>query len=136
MGMFDSLYVPCPSCGKGVEFQSKEADCAMDVWRSVDDAPTAVLWDVMNEPTYCSACGYWMALVDPAHPPGPPPRPALQAVSVRSPDNPKIHTHDGRIRWWPYESEPFSFADIIVNNIAITPDKASRLPSSEAGDGE
>lgn len=30
MGMFDSLYVKCPKCGKEVEFQSKSGRCCMD----------------------------------------------------------------------------------------------------------
>ncbi len=27
MGMFDSVFVPCPKCGEMLEFQSKEGKC-------------------------------------------------------------------------------------------------------------
>lgn len=112
MGMFDSLYLPCPRCGEGVEFQSKADECSMTVWRSVDDAPTDVLYDVMNEPAYCRKCDGWMALVDPAFPPGQgKPRPVLRAVKVRTPDNPHIHSTQTFLRWWP-DDKPFTFADI------------------------
>lgn len=30
MGMFDSVYIPCPHCGKNNEFQTKSGDCSLD----------------------------------------------------------------------------------------------------------
>lgn len=116
MGMFDSLYVPCPKCGKNVEFQSKASHCMMDTWRSFDDAPRSVLIDVMNEPHYHQACGSWVALIDPALPPGW--RPSLQTVLVKAPAKPEVHSSG--FQWWPDE-QPFTMADVLAD----CPDKTS-----------
>lgn len=107
MGMFDSLYVPCPKCGKNIEFQSKAWDCMMDSWRSFDEAPAAVLFDVMNDPHYHVSCGTWVALVDPAHPPGW--RPQLTARTVKPPNDPPTHTQG--FKWWP-DGQEFTFDDL------------------------
>lgn len=108
MGLFDSVWVPCPRCGKPVEFQSKALDPCMETF-SLADAPAEILFDVMNWPHYCGACGQWFALIDPNHPPGRRPKPALRAAKVRTPDNP--HTHPQGMRWWPDDVE-FSYDDI------------------------
>ena len=106
MGMFDSLYVPCPKCKKRVEFQTK--------WNrematlSLENAPSEILFDVMNNPHYCKACGQWMVLVDPAYPPGPRARPNLRVAEVRAPENPP---HSPEMKWWPFE-RPFTYADL------------------------
>jgi len=36
MGMFDSLYVNCPECGKELEFQSKSGECALSAYTEKD----------------------------------------------------------------------------------------------------
>lgn len=109
MGMFDSVYVKCPHCAAPVEFQSKEWDCNLDVY-SLDNAPTDILRDIMNYPQHCEKCGGWMALVDPAFPPGPAPRPDLRAAAVIAPEAP--HTHPQGMKWWPHD-RPFSFDDLV-----------------------
>lgn len=112
MGVFDSVYVPCPHCNKNVEFQSK-ADFAPSLAAyTLDTAPTHILIDILNEPEYCEACGGWMVLTDPRYPPErpEPPRPSPVVSRVRSPDNPV--THPQGMRWWPNE-EPFSLNDIL-----------------------
>ena len=66
MGKFDSFYVPCPKCGARVEFETQWNREMASL--SLENAPSEILFDVMNNPHYCEACGQWMALVDPAYP--------------------------------------------------------------------
>jgi len=106
MGMFDSLYASCPHCGKPVEFQSKAWNCGMDRY-SIEDAPTAILVDVMNSPHYCDRCGHWLALVDPTMPPDW--KPQLKVVKIKTPANPGKHPQG--MQWWPDEA-PFTFDEI------------------------
>lgn len=108
MGLFDSVYVDCPHCGKPVEFQSKEGECYLNRY-SLDTAPTEILRDVMNWPNHCEGCDSWFALIDPEHPPGPPPRPTLRTAKVTAPDDP--FTHPQGMKWWP-EDKGFSYADL------------------------
>lgn len=57
MGVFDSVMVPCPSCGTMAEFQSKGGDCNLAVYE-LADAPPAVLADVNRHgPATCDGCG-------------------------------------------------------------------------------
>lgn len=57
MGMFDSVMVPCPKCGKLSEFQSKGGDCLLWVY-TLDTAPADVLSDVnRHAPNTCDECG-------------------------------------------------------------------------------
>lgn len=107
MSIFDRLYVPCPTCSKPVEFQTKAGDPYCNTF-TLDNAPAEVLIDVMNDPIYCEACGQWFALVDPSFPPGLPPRPNLRAAKVKAPDNPIT---DRDYRWWP-DDRPFSYDDL------------------------
>jgi len=109
MGIFDSVYAPCPHCGKLVEFQSKASEDAYMRRFTVDDAPAEILADVMNNPEHCMSCGGWMALVDPKYPPGEKPKPDLHPAKVRTPDNPKKHFQG--MQWWP-ENEPFTTNDL------------------------
>lgn len=109
MGMFDSVMVPCPKCGKPLEFQSKADECAMNVW-PLEKAPSHVLSDIMNEPIYHRTCGHWIALIDPRFPPPWRPRPALRAVEVVAPADPP--THPQGMRWWPGDRE-FTYADLV-----------------------
>src|SRR5574343_1643747 len=112
MGLFDSVWAPCPTCGKPVEFQSKADCCPYMNNYGLEDAPTHIMIDVLNDPGYCHKCGNWMALVDPQYPPGRQshPRPKPRAVKVRAPANPTTHPHG--FRWWP-EDRSFSYEDLI-----------------------
>ena len=106
MGKFDSFYVPCPKCGARVEFETQWNREMASL--SLENAPSEILFDVMNSPRYCGACGQWMALVDPAYPPGPRGRPNLRAAEVQAPANPP---HSRGMKWWPFE-RPFTYADL------------------------
>jgi predicted nucleic acid-binding Zn-ribbon protein len=56
MGVFDSIMVPCPNCGKRKEFQTKSGDRMMDTW-NIEDAPENALENVnRHAPRECS-CG-------------------------------------------------------------------------------
>ena len=109
MGMFDSIYVQCPHCGASVEFQSKAWNCDLDIY-TLDDAPLAILIDVMNAPRHCFYCDQWIALIDTAFPPEKPWRPNLEARKERPTKNPLEH-HEG-YKWWPGNLD-FSSADLI-----------------------
>ena len=56
MGMFDTVTVPCPTCGERGEFQSKSGDCKLETY-TLDDAPDDVLLDVNRlAPMRCRKC--------------------------------------------------------------------------------
>jgi len=61
MGMFDSVWVPCPKCGAGVEFQTKSGDCAMRSYE-LDEAPIAVLGGIRECET-CGKCGQGVRII-------------------------------------------------------------------------
>lgn len=109
MGLFDSLYVPCPNCGKPMEFQSKALEDPYMKCFSLEDCPPEILSDVMNDPRYHKTCGQWVALIDPAYPPGQKPRPNLRAAKVKPPDNPMTHCQG--FRWWPKDRD-FTYDDL------------------------
>ena len=52
MGCFDSVMVPCPECGELTEFQTKAGECLLTEY-SFEDAPAALLVDVVNETHRC-----------------------------------------------------------------------------------
>lgn len=108
MGMFDSTIVPCPNCGKPVEFQSKEGVCQMEVY-TLETAPPEILISIMNDPAWCRDCGGWFALIDPKYPPGEKPKLDLVARLVKTPEHPVIHSQG--MRWWP-DDKPFTFEDL------------------------
>ena len=57
MGCFDSVMVPCPTCGERSEFQSKSGDCLLHVY-NLEDCPPDVLGDVnRHAPNTCEKCG-------------------------------------------------------------------------------
>lgn len=57
MGMYDSIMVPCPSCGHKQEAQSKSGPRNMDVFTLVN-APEDVFKDVnRHAPFQCTKCG-------------------------------------------------------------------------------
>ncbi len=111
MGMFDSVYTPCPRCGHKTEFQSKEGECSCNVY-TLDNAPTEVLIDIVNDPQFCGGCKKWFVLFDPAYPPTEPPRPYPKAVPVREPNEGEFtayqHNPDS-LRWW---DAPFTIDDL------------------------
>ena len=56
MGMYDTVMVPCPTCGEPAEFQSKSGDCKLDTY-TLEDAPDDVLDDVNRHgPNSCGKC--------------------------------------------------------------------------------
>lgn len=113
MGLFDSIYVDCPHCGKPVEFQSKADEAPYMERYTISNAPTHILTDVLNRPTHCKSCDGWLALVDPTVPIEPPrPRPSPRIAKVRTPENPE--THFQGFKWWP-DNTPFTNADILEN---------------------
>jgi hypothetical protein len=57
MGMYDTVIVPCPTCGTTSEFQSKGGQCLLKTY-SLDEAPDDVLLDVnRHAPDTCGKCG-------------------------------------------------------------------------------
>jgi hypothetical protein len=57
MGMYDTVTVPCPTCGEHGEFQSKSGDCKLETY-TLDDAPDDVLRGVnRHSPLCCHKCG-------------------------------------------------------------------------------
>jgi|JI10StandDraft_1071094.scaffolds.fasta_scaffold1811746_1 transcription elongation factor Elf1 len=57
MGMFDSVKVPCPKCGKEQLFQSKGGDCILEEY-TLENAPLDVLMDINRHAPYgCLKCG-------------------------------------------------------------------------------
>jgi hypothetical protein len=102
--MFDSIYVPCPHCGKRMEFQTKAGDCQLKVL-TLEQATPAMLLDIRDQPEWHRACGNWVVLHDPDWKP-----PQLRAFKVRAPDRPG--SSEGDYKWWPYDL-PFTAADII-----------------------
>lgn len=107
MGIFDSVYVDCPHCGKPVEFQSKEGDPYMNHFTLLT-APDEILRDILNWPNHCETCDGWFALLDQRYPIKPP-RPSPIAVKVKTPEFPK--THPQGMKWWP-DGKDFSVADL------------------------
>lgn len=45
MGMFDSIFVPCPRCNASTEFQSKAGECSLTIY-TLDIAPPEILQDL------------------------------------------------------------------------------------------
>lgn len=62
MGMYDTVMVPCPTCGVQAEFQSKSGNCKLETY-TLEDAPDDVLLDVnRHAPLRCRACGAQFAV--------------------------------------------------------------------------
>ncbi len=60
MGMFDSLYVQCPSCHEPIEFQSKAGPCGCDNY-TILDCPPAIAGDLIGDSEKCK-CGHEVKL--------------------------------------------------------------------------
>lgn len=56
MGLFDTVLVNCPKCGKENEFQSKGGDCSLNVY-TLEDCPGDVLSDVNRHSPHTCDCG-------------------------------------------------------------------------------
>ncbi len=56
MGCFDSLYVDCPHCTAGIEFQSKSGGCMMDRYTK-DTLPVNVAIGMQGDIEKCEKCG-------------------------------------------------------------------------------
>lgn len=57
MGMFDSVWAPCPTCSEQVEFQSKGGNCLLE-WYDLANAPYDVMSNVnRHAPVTCRKCG-------------------------------------------------------------------------------
>lgn len=57
MGMYDSVMVKCPKCGKENEFQSKSGECLLDVY-TLENCPNDVMVNVnRHSPCKCN-CGF------------------------------------------------------------------------------
>jgi len=55
MGCFDTLLIPCPSCGKVRHEQSKAGSCIL-VDYSIDEAPANILADLSGTVFICKRC--------------------------------------------------------------------------------
>lgn len=79
MGMFDSVYAPCPDCGEPVEFQSKSGPCQLKNYRA-ESVPAVVAEGCNGDESRCTKCDTHLklkALSKPA-------RVQMQAVRVYS----------------------------------------------------
>ena len=57
MGMFDSVFVPCPKCKTKQEFQTKSGDCILGRY-TLKNAPMDVMLDInRHSPYICRSCG-------------------------------------------------------------------------------
>jgi hypothetical protein len=56
MGMYDTVMVPCPTCGDRAEFQSKSGACNLATY-TIDNAPDNVLLDVNRHSPHRCTCG-------------------------------------------------------------------------------
>lgn len=56
MGMFDTVIIPCPSCGEGYEAQSKGGECDLEVY-TFDDCPDDVMSDINRHAPFHCECG-------------------------------------------------------------------------------
>lgn len=58
MGMYDSVMVKCPNCGREHEFQSKSGECLLDVY-TLEDCPEDVMKNVNRHSPCKCVCGTW-----------------------------------------------------------------------------
>ena len=56
MGMYDTVIVPCPECGKKQAFQSKGGNCFLEEY-NLENCPDDVLSDVNRHSPYTCECG-------------------------------------------------------------------------------
>ena len=56
MGLYDSVWVECPNCGKEKEFQSKSGECNLSNY-TLENCPDNVLKDVNRHSPCGCECG-------------------------------------------------------------------------------
>jgi|GEM_PF-857719 len=57
MGCFDTVRVPCPSCGQKADFQSKGGECWLETYE-LENCPPDVMSDINRHSPYtCAGCG-------------------------------------------------------------------------------
>jgi uncharacterized Zn finger protein len=56
MGLFDSVYANCPTCGREIEIQSKSGPCELSRY-DCDQVPTDVASAIDRRTIECDACG-------------------------------------------------------------------------------
>lgn len=57
MGVYDTVWVECPSCSHKNDFQSKSGECILEHY-SLEDCPDNVLHNVnRHAPIECDNCG-------------------------------------------------------------------------------
>ena len=61
MGMFDSVMITCPSCGKKLEFQSKAGDCTLATYEQ-DKVPIEIAYDIGLDVERCE-CGAYVGVM-------------------------------------------------------------------------
>jgi hypothetical protein len=106
MGLFDTVDIKCPVCNFRVEYQTKANEWPQLDHFTIEDAPTHILTDVLNQPEKCSGCGSWVVLYDPNFPPIPL-RPYPSVLIVKPPKGETIKRRQG-MEWWP-DGEEFNF---------------------------
>ena len=56
MGMYDTVHVPCPTCGEKQGFQTKSGPCELREYE-LDEAPADVIINVNRHgPATCAVC--------------------------------------------------------------------------------
>lgn len=56
MGMYDTVWAPCPDCYERTPFQSKGGSCSLSEY-DLEDAPADVLSDANRHVETCRRCG-------------------------------------------------------------------------------
>jgi hypothetical protein len=56
MGMFDTVWVPCPQCGERAKAQSKLGPCELKDYH-METAPLDVLAGLIHDHWTCEKCG-------------------------------------------------------------------------------
>ena len=55
MGMFDTVWTECPSCGRQIDWQSKAGECTLTEY-TLKDIPAEIALDLNNDTRNCK-CG-------------------------------------------------------------------------------
>ena len=62
MGMFDSIYVSCPTCDEQIEFQSKAGPCDLKRYH-YKNVPAAIAMSISGETEICKYCNDKVTLI-------------------------------------------------------------------------
>ena len=66
MGMYDSVFAPCPCCNQELEWQTKAGDCNLDSY-SPEAVPLDVAKGVNGDIRTCSYCGVRVTILIPRY---------------------------------------------------------------------